>query len=151
MSLNLNAVRGYILEACSEHDFFGQGHQRYRESFLIDGIIDYVHPSHLILILPKGLNITANRLFGPQPRTRTYVCVWEIGVGPVKALLTTHDSRILVASLDAFRLNYTDLANSPAAEFGVPVDPDGEGKRLWTSASTDKSLSNFYQVFNWPC
>ncbi|KAG2150597.1 hypothetical protein DEU56DRAFT_37144 [Suillus clintonianus] len=115
-SLNLHAIRGSVLDACSEHAFFGQGHLRYEDSILID-----------------GLNITANRLFGPQPRTRTYVCVWEIGVGPVKALLTSHDGQILLASLNAVRLNYTDLANAPATEFGVPVDPDATFIRFSTS------------------
>ncbi|OJA20857.1 hypothetical protein AZE42_02968 [Rhizopogon vesiculosus] len=132
MSLNLNAVRGSVLEACSEHVFFGQGHQHYRHSFLID-----------------GLNITANRLFGPQPRTRTYVCVWEIGVGPVKALLTSHDGRILTACLNTFRLNYMDLANAPATEFGVPVDPDvtfikfsiGLVDATWLAGATAVNLS----------
>ncbi|KAG1742840.1 hypothetical protein EDB19DRAFT_1875202 [Suillus lakei] len=131
-SLNLNEIRGSVLDACSERAFFDQGHQRYKESFLID-----------------GLNITANRLFGPQPRTRTYVCVWEIGVGPVKALLTSHDGRILLASLNAVRLNYTDLANAPAVEFGVLVDPDVTFIRLsishvdatWSAGATAVNLS----------
>ncbi|KAG0707320.1 hypothetical protein DFH29DRAFT_995117 [Suillus ampliporus] len=130
-SLNLNAIRGSILEACSERAFF-QGHQRYEDSFLID-----------------GLNITANRLFGPQPRTRTYVCVWEIGVGPVKARLTSHEGRNLLASLNAFRLNYSDLANAPATEFGVPVDPDvtfirfstGHVNATWSAGATAVNLS----------
>ncbi|KAG1858104.1 hypothetical protein F4604DRAFT_1684988 [Suillus subluteus] len=115
-SLNLNAIKGSVLDTCSEHDFFAQAHQRYEDSFLID-----------------GLNITANRLFGSQPRTRTYICVWEIAVGPVKALLTSHDARILLASMNAVRLNYTDLANAPATEFGVPVDPDVTFIRFSTS------------------
>ncbi|KAG1839020.1 hypothetical protein DFJ58DRAFT_813100 [Suillus subalutaceus] len=115
-SLNLNAIKGSVLDACSEHAFFAQAHQRYEDSFLID-----------------GLNITANRLFGPQPRTRTYICVWEIAIGPVKALLTSHDARILLASMNAVRLNYTDLANAPATEFGVPVDPDVTFIRFSTS------------------
>ncbi|KAG2036116.1 hypothetical protein BDR03DRAFT_898980 [Suillus americanus] len=115
-SLNLNTIKGSVLDACSEHAFFAQVHQRYEDSFLID-----------------GLNITANRLFGSQPRTRTYICVWEIAVGPVKALLTSHDARILLASMNAVRLNYADLANAPATEFGVPVDPDVTFIRFSTS------------------
>ncbi|KAG2364907.1 hypothetical protein BDR07DRAFT_1557955 [Suillus spraguei] len=132
MSLNLNTIKGSILDACSEHAFFAHGHQRYEDSFLID-----------------GLNITANRLFGSQPRTRTYVCVWEITIGPVKALLTSHDARILLASMNAVRLNYTDLANAPATEFGVPVDPDVTFIRFstnhvdvtWSAGATAVNLS----------
>ncbi|KAG1765509.1 hypothetical protein EV702DRAFT_1283104 [Suillus placidus] len=115
-SLNLDAIKGSVLDACSEHAFFAQVHQHHEDSVLID-----------------GLNITANRLFGSQPRTRTYVCVWEIAVGPVKALLTSHDTRILLASINAVRLNYTDLANAPATEFGIPVDPDVTFIRFSTS------------------
>jgi len=144
MSLNLNAIRGSVLDTCSEHVFFRQGHQSYKDSFLIDGTVDCIHSSQLILIsTPQGLNITANRLFGPQPRTRTYICVWEIGVGPVKALLTSHDGRILMASLNAFRLNYTDLTNAPATEFGVPVDPDGEDQVF----GRDHPLTNYLVTF----
>jgi hypothetical protein len=32
--------------------------------------------------------------------------------------------------MNAVRLNYTDLANAPATEFGVPVDPDGKATAL---------------------
>ncbi|KAG5648496.1 hypothetical protein DXG03_003107 [Asterophora parasitica] len=72
-----------------------------------------------------GLDITANRLFGPQPRTATYVCIWEINLGRVKALLTASEGRLLAAVGDAFRLNFVDLPNAPATKFLPPVDPDG--------------------------
>ncbi|KAG2345485.1 hypothetical protein BDR05DRAFT_880204 [Suillus weaverae] len=95
-SLNLNTIKGSVLDACSEHAFFAQVHQRYEDSFLIDGTLDSVF-------------------------------------GPVKALLTSHDTRILLASMNAVRLNYTDLANAPATEFGIPVDPDVTFIRFSTS------------------
>ena len=76
------------------------------------------------LLIATGINITANRLFGPPPRTRTYVCVWEIGLGNVKALFSILEARMALAVLDAFRINYTDLANAPAGEFNIPADPD---------------------------
>lgn len=41
-SLNLSAIKGSVLDACSEHNFFAQGHQRYQDSFLIDGTVDSV-------------------------------------------------------------------------------------------------------------
>jgi hypothetical protein len=71
-----------------------------------------------------GLDITAHRLFGPQPRTATYVCIWEICLGAVKLLLSPSGGRVLVAAGDAFRLNFTDLPNAPATDYLPIVDPD---------------------------
>jgi len=85
----------------------------------------------LLLLIVPGINITANRLFGPPPRTRTYVCVWEISLGSVKALFSILEARIALAVLDAFRTNYTDLANAPAGEFSVPADPDCKQYMYW--------------------
>lgn len=71
-----------------------------------------------------GLDITAHRLFGPQPRTATYVCIWEISLGAVKLLLSASGGRVLVAAGNAFRLNFADLPNAPAADYLPAVDPD---------------------------
>lgn len=71
-----------------------------------------------------GIEITANRLFGPPPRTRTYVCVWEIALGHVKTLVTPLESHAILAVVDVFRTHFTDVANAPANEFSVPLDPD---------------------------
>ncbi|KAH7927135.1 hypothetical protein BV22DRAFT_1193843 [Leucogyrophana mollusca] len=107
MSLNVGEISGAVLRSCSEDLLMKGGYQSRRGMFLIDGI-----------------DITAHRLFGPQPRTRTYVCIWEISVGAIKALASAFDGRIIMAAVDTFRLNFTDLPNAPAAEFSVPVDPD---------------------------
>jgi hypothetical protein len=74
---------------------------------------------------PSGVDITANRLFGPQPRTATYVCIWEINLGRVKAILCASEARLFAAAGNAFRLNFVDFLNAPAAEFLLPIDPDG--------------------------
>lgn len=76
--------------------------------------------------LTKGVDITANRLFGPQPRTSTYVCIWEIHLGHIKAVLSSWEGRILAAAGTSFRLNFIDMANAPAAEYAIPVESDGE-------------------------
>lgn len=73
-----------------------------------------------------GINITANRLFGPQPRTATYVCLWEIHLGPIKSALSAAEATLLAAAGNAFRVNFVDHANSPATEFLPPIDPDRE-------------------------
>jgi hypothetical protein len=77
------------------------------------------------MILP-GVDITANRLFGPQPRTATYVCIWEVHLGSFKAVLSAWEARVLLAAGNAFRLNFKDSVNAPAVEFAVPVEPDSE-------------------------
>ncbi|KAF9241526.1 hypothetical protein BU15DRAFT_87119 [Melanogaster broomeanus] len=107
MSLNVGELKGCIMETCSEYTFFHDGCSRFKETLVIDGI-----------------DITAHRLFGPQPRTRTYVCVWEVALGHVKALLSLLDSRIILAAVDALRIHYTDIVNAPASDFSVPLDPD---------------------------
>lgn len=70
------------------------------------------------------MDITANRLFGPQPRTSTYICVWEIRLGHVKGVLSASEGQILAAVGKTFMLNFVDTANAPAAEFALPADPD---------------------------
>ena len=82
---------------------------------------NYYRNPHLI---PEGIDITANRLFGPQPRTLTYACLWEIVVGNVKASMSALEAKALLAAGISFRLNFVDLVNSPAAEYLPPVDPD---------------------------
>lgn len=73
-----------------------------------------------------GLDIVAHRLFGPQPHTATYLCIWDIHIGRVMAHLTTIEARVLAAAANAFALNFSDPLNAPAAEYDIPADPDGE-------------------------
>ena len=83
----------------------------------------------------SGIDISAYRLFGPQPRTATYVCTWEIQLGQVRAVLSASDARILAAAGDAFRVNFVDLFNAPSSLFLPHVDPDGTNHQLLTLAS----------------
>jgi hypothetical protein len=76
-------------------------------------------------IIPSGIDVTANRLFGPQPRTATYVCIWEVHLGHVKAIISASDGRILAAAGQAFRLNFADLPNAPAVEYLPVIERDG--------------------------
>lgn len=54
----------------------------------------------------------------------------------------------MLASMDAVRLNYTDLANAPATEFGVPADPDGKGTVLAGEHSLTQLFSHFHQILS---
>ncbi|KAI6121684.1 hypothetical protein F5141DRAFT_529930 [Pisolithus sp. B1] len=107
MSLNVEEIKGCVLEVFPEDAFFRHECPSFDETLIIDGI-----------------DITAHRLFGPPPRTRTYACVWEIKFGSVRALLSALEGRIALAALDVFRINYVDLPNAPASDFGIPIDPD---------------------------
>ncbi len=72
-----------------------------------------------------GIDILADRLFGPQPLAATYVCFWEINLGSVKSAFSSSHARTLRSALDAFVMNYKDPLNAPAAEFALPLIPDG--------------------------
>lgn len=85
----------------------------------------FPHSTLMHLNLGKGISITANRLFGPQPLTSTYLCLWEIHVVNINALVSVAESRILQAACTTFGLHYSDPLNSPAKEFTIPADPDG--------------------------
>jgi hypothetical protein len=76
------------------------------------------------------VDIVAHRLFGPQPFTASYVCIWELRLGAIKAILSAYDAKILYAAGNAFRLNFADLANAPAVELVAPLDPDRRYSRL---------------------
>ncbi|RDB25364.1 Protein CSF1 [Hypsizygus marmoreus] len=108
MSLNVGVITGGVVSQYPETvTYIKSALQETKEIFVID-----------------GLDITANRLFGPQPRTATYVCIWEIHLGSIKALLSASEGRQLLAAGNAFRLNYADFPNAPATEYLPPVDPD---------------------------
>ncbi|KAF9465079.1 hypothetical protein BDZ94DRAFT_1351083 [Collybia nuda] len=110
--------------------------------------IEHMHE----IIFVDGVDITANRLFGPQPRTATYVCIWEISIGRAKALLCASEARLFAAAGNAFRLNYVDFPNAPASEFLLPIDPDVTFIKF-TLAATDITwrAGNSALVLSLPC
>ncbi|TFK54421.1 hypothetical protein OE88DRAFT_1676060 [Heliocybe sulcata] len=108
MSMNVDVVMGRVEDRWPDADIAGSpGRQNAAKTLCID-----------------GLDIVAHRLFGPQPRTSTYICIWEIHVGKVKGLVTAPEVQIIGSAAEAFGLNFLDPLNSPAAEYALPVDPD---------------------------
>ncbi|KAJ6499231.1 hypothetical protein C8R45DRAFT_108777 [Mycena sanguinolenta] len=107
VSLNIGTITGWIEADFPERMTYTKLKRRPKEIVVIDGI-----------------DITSNRLFGPLPRTMAYVCIWEIGLGAVKAVLSARDATILSSAGTAFGLNFEDLSNAPAAAYVVPVLPD---------------------------
>ncbi|KAI9507443.1 hypothetical protein F5148DRAFT_1205043 [Russula earlei] len=72
----------------------------------------------------EGVDILADRLFGPQPLAAAYVCFWEVNFGSVKGVLSASLGQTLQSALDAFNTNYKDPMNAPASEFALPLAPD---------------------------
>ncbi|KXN92475.1 Protein CSF1 [Leucoagaricus sp. SymC.cos] len=112
------------------HDFF---FEMSLNSPTIYGHVDYSFPQRLSYERTKngskimaidGLDIVANRLFGPMPKTSTYLCIWEITSGHLKLDMSLADARILAHVGRSFGLGFTDLANAPAAEYMPLIDPD---------------------------
>ncbi|KAI0663325.1 hypothetical protein C8Q70DRAFT_1102776 [Cubamyces menziesii] len=109
MSLNLDTLSGRISEHCYNDTILSSpaNFSNRRDKIVID-----------------GLDIVANRLFGPRPAAATYVCIWEIHVGDVKTSVNAHEARLLSSVGSAFGLNFSDPLNAPAKEYAIPADPD---------------------------
>ena len=90
-----------------------------------------------------GIDILADRLFGPQPQAATYVCFWELNLGAVKGLLSAPQGRTLQSAIDSFTMNFKDPINAPAAEFALPLDPDG---RHCPALAADVILTKTYKM-----
>ncbi|KAJ6593973.1 hypothetical protein B0H19DRAFT_1365929 [Mycena capillaripes] len=107
LSLNIGPITGCIEADFPERMTYARLKRRPKEIVVIDAI-----------------DITANRMFGPLPRTLAYVCMWEINLGAVKTVLSARDATILSAAGRAFGLNFVDRSNAPAATYLVPDPPD---------------------------
>ncbi|OCH88869.1 hypothetical protein OBBRIDRAFT_779350 [Obba rivulosa] len=108
MSLNVDPVCGWIEAHCYQ-----------------DSLMSHMNreiPKELIVL--DGIDITAHRLFGPRPHNKTYVCVWEIHLGGVKAIFDAYEAQIASAAMSSFSMNYSDSFNAPAKEFVASTDPD---------------------------
>ncbi|TBU47302.1 hypothetical protein BD309DRAFT_511415 [Dichomitus squalens] len=109
MSLNVDPITGRLNEHCYNASLFSTSTHfgTKKEKIVID-----------------GLDILANRLFGHRPAASTYVCIWEIHIGDVKAVLNSYEARLLSTVGSSFGLNFSDPLNSPAKEYAIPADPD---------------------------
>lgn len=131
MTANVDTISGRISEHCYNESIMSARTNHGREQFVIDGelLCSYIRYQTVYSFL-VGLDIIANRLFGPRPATSTYVCIWEIHVGDVKASVKPYEVALLSSAGSAFGLNFSDPLNAPAKEYSIPSDPDG-GVFLW--------------------
>lgn len=74
--------------------------------------------------LRAGLEVTANRLFGPQPHTATYICIWSFYLGAVIGSVPPSFLQALSRAGSSIEHNFSDLDNSLPPDFTVPLDPD---------------------------
>jgi hypothetical protein len=74
----------------------------------------------------EGIELKANRLFGPQPRAETYLCLWEALIPRLTCFTTPRFTSSLQAVIAAVGYNFSDVDNAPAGLYHVPGLPDGE-------------------------
>ncbi|SJK97794.1 uncharacterized protein ARMOST_01049 [Armillaria ostoyae] len=111
LSLNIGTMTGHIDSNCPEKVLYASQSKP---------------GNNKSVLLIEGIDITANRLFGPAPRTITYFCVWEIKVGSVKGVLSAAEASTITDAITSFRVNFSDIANAPAVEYALPSYPDGK-------------------------
>ncbi|CAI2166467.1 8487_t:CDS:10 [Funneliformis geosporum] len=70
------------------------------------------------------LNIYAHRLFGPLPKTTTYVCNWDINLGTISGQLKPSFLLSATTFAKTFVYHFVDKENALPAEYMIPLDPD---------------------------
>ncbi|CAG8628570.1 7631_t:CDS:10, partial [Cetraspora pellucida] len=69
-------------------------------------------------------NVYAHRLFGPLPKTATYVCNWEISIGTISGQLKPSFLLSTTSFGKAFSYHYVDDENALPSDFLNPLDAD---------------------------
>ncbi|WVR03135.1 hypothetical protein IAU60_000125 [Kwoniella sp. DSM 27419] len=72
----------------------------------------------------EGIELKANRLFGPQPYAATYLCLWEATVPKITGFLTPDFTNTLQAVGQAVGYTFTDPDNGPAEIYVPKTSPD---------------------------
>ena len=81
-------------------------------------------PSPKDVIFLEGIQLKAHRLFGPQPRATTYMCIWELSVPRITAYVSPEMESTLQSFREAVIYNYQDFDNAPADIYLPQVPPD---------------------------
>ncbi|GMK54228.1 hypothetical protein CspeluHIS016_0108140 [Cutaneotrichosporon spelunceum] len=76
------------------------------------------------VVFVEGIEIKANRLFGPPPLATTYVCLWEISVSRVSVFLSPEFKDTLASVGTAVDYNWSDRDNAPASVYIAESPPD---------------------------
>ncbi|WVQ94212.1 hypothetical protein IAU59_001290 [Kwoniella sp. CBS 9459] len=75
-------------------------------------------------IFIEGIELKANRLFGPAPHATTYLCLWEATIPKVSAFLSPDLISTLQAVVGAVAYTFQDPDNGPADIYVPKVSPD---------------------------
>ncbi|ODN76792.1 hypothetical protein L202_05394 [Cryptococcus amylolentus CBS 6039] len=110
MELALNATPTYIVAAPSLIDIYRKG----SAPLLADDQVVFL----------EGMELKAIRLFGPQPRATTYLCLWEANITSVTAFLTGDFISTLQAVGSAVGYTFSDPENSPDQNYQLKTPPD---------------------------
>jgi hypothetical protein len=108
MELSLDALPTYIVATDDMDDSYRLG------------VAPPIKAKEAVFI--EGIELKANRLFGPQPHATTYLCLWELTAPRITAFLSPEFISIIQASISAVIYNFTDLENAPAS-FYIPKTP----------------------------
>lgn len=147
MTYNTPIVHGHVDYHFPEKLSFEHA-QNGRKIMMVDGEFGFLfNLFHNVKKVTLGMDIFANRLFGPLPRTSTYLCIWEIKVGRAKLDMSLADAQLLALVGQSFGLGFADLANAPAAEHMPLVDPDSKNLQTLSGVVTAHSfVVTFYKV-----
>ncbi|OCF34831.1 hypothetical protein I316_03376 [Kwoniella heveanensis BCC8398] len=108
MELSLDAPPTYIVPTSRLDEAYSRG---YAPSF-----------SGKDAVFIEGIELKANRLFGPAPHATTYLCLWEATVPKISAFLSPDMVSTLKAVGRAVAYTFPDPDNGPA-EIYVPRTP----------------------------
>ncbi|RIA94532.1 hypothetical protein C1645_873391 [Glomus cerebriforme] len=70
------------------------------------------------------LNIYAHRLFGPLPKTATYVCNWDINIGTISGQLKPSFLLSVTSFARTFAHHFVDKENALPTKYVMLPDPD---------------------------
>jgi hypothetical protein len=127
MSLNTDVIGGHIEPQMCDRQLFASSRSRSRHDLIVmDGMFDLSLGCAAVKAYSLGLNIVANRLFGPPPHALAYVCIWELDLGRIKSSLSCTEVQTFASAIEAFQHTFADLVNAPAAGYAPPVPPDGK-------------------------
>ncbi|OCF72268.1 hypothetical protein I204_06644 [Kwoniella mangroviensis CBS 8886] len=76
------------------------------------------------IIFIEGIEVKANRLFGPQPQANTYLCLWEIVIPKVSAFMSPSFVSILRATGRSVGYTFSDPENGPSEVYVPKSAPD---------------------------
>jgi hypothetical protein len=71
-----------------------------------------------------GIDISAHRLFGPQPRAATYLCIWELWLGSITGSVRPPTVLALQRAMASFKFGFGDADNTLPRDMTALTVPD---------------------------